>query len=98
MYHVIWEYEVRVDQVSAFERLYDSAGAWSQLFGTAQGYVGTELYRDTARPTHFITVDRWVSPEAFAAALPTLRESYDRLDQQAAALTLREQRLGAFEA
>jgi len=34
----------------------------------------------------------------YASDLHGNRESYDRLDQQAAALTLREQRLGAFEA
>ena len=97
MYHIVWEYEVKADQLAAFEALYDSTGAWSQLFRTAEGYRGTELYRDTARPTHFVTLDHWTSPSAFEACLPAIREAYDRLDEQAAALTIGERRLGAFE-
>jgi quinol monooxygenase YgiN len=98
MYYVVWEYEVRADQLAAFETLYGPTGAWSQLFHAAEGYRGTELYRDTTRPTHFVTVDRWATPAALEAYLPTVRESYDRLDEQGAALTIREQRIGAFEA
>jgi quinol monooxygenase YgiN len=97
MYHIVWEYEVRADQLAAFEVLYGPTGAWTQLFRSADGYRGTELYRDTARPTHFVTLDRWTSPAAFEAYIPTIREAYDRLDEQGAALTMRERRLGAFE-
>jgi hypothetical protein len=52
MYHIVWEYEVRADQLAAFEALYGPLGAWTQLFRSADGYRGTELYRDTTRPTH----------------------------------------------
>jgi heme-degrading monooxygenase HmoA len=72
-------------------------GPWTHLFRSADGYRGTELYRDTERPTHFVTLDRWTSPAAFEAYIPTIREAYDRLDEQGAALTMRERRLGAFE-
>lgn len=98
MYHIVWEYEVRADQVAAFETLYGSTGGWSQLFGGADGYRGTELYRDAARPTHFITLDRWTSLAALEEYLPTVRDTYGQLDEQGAMLTIRERRLGAFEA
>lgn len=98
MYHIVWEYEVRADQVAAFEVLYGPTGTWTQLFRSAEGYRGTELYRDTGRPTHFVTLDRWTSAAAFEAHLPTIREAYERLDEEGAAVTLRERRLGAFEA
>jgi quinol monooxygenase YgiN len=97
MYHIVWEYEVRADQLAAFEVLYGPTGAWTQLFRSADGYRGTELYRDTARPTHFVTLDRWTSPAAFDAYIPTIREAYERLDAEGTAFTLRERRLGAFE-
>jgi quinol monooxygenase YgiN len=98
IYHILWEYEVRADQLTAFEALYSSTGAWSELFQAAEAYQGTELYRDAARPTHFLTLDRWTSAAAFEAYLPTIQAAYDRLDEQGAALTIREKRLGAFEA
>ena len=97
MYCIIWEYEVRADQLAAFEALYGPTGAWTQLFRSADGYQGTELYRDTARPAHFLTLDRWTSPAAFEVYIPTIREAYERLDEEGAALTMRERRLGAFE-
>ncbi len=98
MYHIVWEYEVRDGQLAAFESLYGSTGEWSRLFQAAEGYRGTELYRDTARPMHFVTLDRWTSAAAFEAFLPTVREAYERLDERGAELTVRETRLGAFEA
>jgi quinol monooxygenase YgiN len=98
MYHIIWEYEARADQLAAFEAHYGPTGAWSQLFQAAEGYRGTELYRDAVRPTHFVTLDRWTSAAAFEAFLPTIREAYERLDEVGAGLTTRERRLGAFEA
>lgn len=98
MYHIVWEYEVRADQVAAFVALYGPKGAWSRLFQAAEGYRGTELYSDTTRPTHFVTLDHWTSSAAFQQCLPTVREVYDRLDEQGAASTVRERRLGAFEA
>jgi heme-degrading monooxygenase HmoA len=98
MYHIVWDYEVRVDQVPAFETLYGASGAWARLFDTAEGYQGTELYRDLARPTHFLTLDRWTSRAAFQACMDSMGDAYHRLDEQAAALTVRERRLGDFEA
>ncbi|MBA3893612.1 MAG: hypothetical protein H0X69_07935 [Gemmatimonadales bacterium] len=52
MYHIVWEYEIRPDRLAEFEALYGAAGAWSDLFRLAEGYRGTELFCDTARPTH----------------------------------------------
>jgi quinol monooxygenase YgiN len=98
MHHIIWEYEARPDQLAAFEAHYGPTGAWSQLFQAAEGYRGTELYRDAVRPTHFVTLDRWTSAAAFEVFLPTIREAYERLDEVGARLTTRERRLGAFEA
>ena len=97
MYIIVWEYEVRADRLGAFEALYGPAGAWARLFGQADEYRGTDLYRDTTRPTRYVTIDRWTSPAAFEAYIPTVRQAYQQLDESAAALTVRERRLGAFE-
>jgi hypothetical protein len=97
MHQILWEYEVRTNQVPAFVALYGPTGEWARLFGGAAGYRGTTLYADTARPTHFLTLDRWTSAAALETFLATVREAYHRLDAQGAELTVRERRLGAFE-
>jgi quinol monooxygenase YgiN len=97
VYLIVWEYEVRPDRMAAFEALYGATGGWSRLFGRAEGYHGTELFRDHARPTHFLTIDRWISASAHEAHLATVGEEYARLDEEGASLTLDERRIGAFE-
>jgi quinol monooxygenase YgiN len=98
VHYVIWEYEVHPDQAAAFERFYGPDGAWARLFGTLQGYVGTDLVRDSTRPSRYLSIDRWTSSIAYDAQLGRVRAAYERLDAEAAELTLRERRLGAFDA
>ena len=97
MYHVIWEYEVHPDQAAAFERFYGADGAWARLFRTLDGYLGTDLLRDASRPARYLSVDRWISSIAYEAQLGRVRVAYERLDAEAAELTVRERRVGTFE-
>ena len=97
MYEIFWEYEVRPEQVAAFERLYGADGEWARLFRQADGYVETLLFRDTDRPTRYLTVDRWQSRAAFDAFVDAANSAYAALDRLGGALTVREHRLGAFD-
>ena len=97
MYHVIWEYEVHPDKAAAFERFYGPDGAWARLFGTLDGYLGTDLLREAVRPARYLSIDRWVSSIAYEAQLGRVRVAYERLDAEAAELTLRERKVGMFE-
>ncbi len=97
MYEIFWEYEVRPEQVAAFERLYGADGEWARLFRRADGYVETLLFRDTDRPTRYLAVDRWQSRAAFDAFVDAAGSAYAALDRQGDALTVRERRLCAFD-
>ena len=97
MHYVIWEYEVHPDQAATFERFYGPDGAWARLFRPLRGYLGTELLRDASRPTRYISIDRWESSIAYEAQLGRIRAAYERLDAEAAELTLRERRVGSFD-
>jgi heme-degrading monooxygenase HmoA len=97
VYEIFWEYEVRPEQVAAFERLYGADGEWARLFRRADGYVETLLFRDTDRPTRYLTVDRWQSRAAFDAFVDAASSAYAALDRLGGALTVREHRLGAFD-
>ncbi len=98
MYEIFWEYEVRPEGTAAFEDLYGADGEWTRLFRSADGYVETVLFRDTDEPTRYLTVDRWDSRAAFEAFIQTAGSAYTALDRRGDELTVRERRVGAFEA
>jgi heme-degrading monooxygenase HmoA len=97
VYVIFWDYEVRPEQVAAFEALYGAEGDWARLFSRADGYVETRLFRDTARPMHYLTIDRWLSRAAYEAFDRGSGSAYAALDRRGDALTVRESRLGAFD-
>jgi heme-degrading monooxygenase HmoA len=97
VFEIVWEYEVRTEQAAAFEALYGPDGDWARLFRQADGYVETRLFRDTARPTHYLTVDRWLSRAAYEAFAQTAGPAYAALDLRGEELTVREHRLGTFD-
>jgi heme-degrading monooxygenase HmoA len=93
---IVWEYEVRPEQVAAFEALYGPDGDWTRLFGKGDGYVETLLFRDTGRPTRYLTIDRWRSRAAYEAFVSSSRSLYAALDRRGDALTVSERRVGTF--
>lgn len=80
MYVRVWEYEVPPDRAAAFAAAYAAHGPWGELFRRAAGYLGTELYRDSARPGRYLTIDRWQDEQAWQAFLAAFRPDYESLD------------------
>jgi heme-degrading monooxygenase HmoA len=97
VYAIVWEYEVRPEQVAAFEALYGTEGDWARLFRRADGYLETRLFRDAARPMFYLTIDCWLSRGAYEAFARAAGPAYAALDRRGDALTLRERRLGSFD-
>ena len=62
-------YKVEAGQVDDFIAAYGPAGAWSRLFARAEGYGGTQLYRDVDKADRFLTVDRWADAARWDAFL-----------------------------
>jgi heme-degrading monooxygenase HmoA len=94
---VIWEYQVKTEKRSEFENKYSSDGAWAELFKKADGYLGTELIRSTEIPRYYITIDRWISSDAYETFLSYWMEEYKILDLHCEGLTHHERYLGRFE-
>ena len=94
---IIWEYRVRNDHVSEFERIYSANGLWKELFQQAEGYLGTELLTDTNNPYRYITIDRWDSPQAYETFLSQWKAEYASLDTQCEGLTENEFLVGKWE-
>ena len=97
MYVIIWEYQVKAEQLVAFEEIYASNGAWAELFRKETGYLGTELLRDPNQPQRYITIDRWISLEDYESFRLKWKSEYARLDAQCEGLMEKEALIGKCE-
>jgi quinol monooxygenase YgiN len=94
MVHVmVWRFDVKPTAVDAFLGAYGSDGDWARLFATADGFLGTELFRSEADPRRFVTVDTWSDIGAWEDFRRRRAEEYAALDQRCAAYTVAEQRI-----
>ncbi|MFZ5857428.1 MAG: putative quinol monooxygenase [Chloroflexota bacterium] len=96
MYVILWEYLVKAERLAEFESIYRANGMWVELFRKDKGYLGTDLLRDQNDPRRFVTMDRWVSEEAYRSFKATWQEQYNALDAQCDDLTENESLLGIF--
>ncbi len=97
MFVVIWEYQVKAERVSDFERIYNSDGHWVDLFRKSDGFLGTELLRDGEDSQRYMTIDRWKSSKDYETFLLQWNAEYATLDAQCEGLTERESLLGKWE-
>jgi len=95
MYIILWEYIVKPGHETEFERIYGLNGDWIQLFQRVDGYLGTDLLRDTENSRRYITIDRWTSSIAFAAIQEQHRLEYEIIDARSEFLTEQQTRIGA---
>jgi heme-degrading monooxygenase HmoA len=96
-FQAIWAFSVERANQRQFESLYGPEGRWVQLFRRAPGYLGTELLRDRADPTRYLTIDRWASADAYRDFRAQFAGEYQALDRECEGLTARESALGEYE-
>jgi heme-degrading monooxygenase HmoA len=97
MYAIIWEYYVKAERLSEFEKIYGASGVWVELFQKQNGFIGTELLHDRQKQERYITVDRWVSSADYELFLSQWKKEYDSLDAQCGGLIEQEMLLGQWE-
>ena len=96
-YTYIWEYLALPDRVDEFEELYGSSGAWGELFRKSAGYIRTELLRDRDQPHRFVTIDYWVSYDAWLDWRRRFASDFEELDRRGEQLTAHESQIGEFD-
>lgn len=96
MHVIIWEYKAPQVHRQAFEMVFGVHGDWTRLFANGEGFAGTDLLRDLADPSRYVTIDRWRSPGDFDLFMARCREAYRLLDQRCEGLTSGESRFGSF--
>lgn len=96
MIQIVWEFHVREERRSGFERHYAAGGTWAEFFKRDAAYKGTQLLHDIADPSRYVTIDTWDDEDSYGAFRAMNRQEYSALDQQMEALTESEKRLGVF--
>ena len=97
MYVIIWEFQVKAEHSVEFEKIYGVTGAWAILFHKQQGYLGTELLRDSQGHERYLTIDRWESLGDYESFLSLWKKEYEALDVLCEGLTEDETMIGRWE-
>lgn len=93
----IWEYRVRPGRGRDFEEAYGAGGPWVALFERAPGYRRTELYRIRRAVDRYLTIDYWVSREAWQAFRETFSAEFEALDARCEELTIEEREIAQLD-
>jgi len=96
-YMYAWEYCVRAEHTAEFEQMYGLGGGWVELFQKAEGYLRTELFRDQSDENRYMTIDLWVSHEAWLTFRERFATEFEELDKRCEQMTDKESELGRFE-
>ena len=95
---MIWEFHVKPGSEAAFEQLYGPDGEWVQLFRLASGFHRTELLKDHANRSRYLTLDYWTSVAEYDAFRSAYAAQVRDIDAKGETLTERESPIGSFEA
>ncbi len=95
-YLYIWRYDVHEIHATEFVKAYGADGDWAQLFKGANGYVRTELYRDTQQPRRYFTIDYWESEAHYRRFRDSMLEAYKAMDARFDAWTVEEVQIGGM--
>lgn len=96
MFLRIWRFQIRPEKTEEFRSIYGPSGNWAGLFRRITGYLGSDLLQSTTEPDTYFTIDRWESPEAWAAFLRAWGDDYAALDRRCESLIAAETEVGEF--
>jgi heme-degrading monooxygenase HmoA len=96
MFLILWEFEVKQGEESAFETAYGPLGPWVQLFQRDPHFRQTQLLKDPSRSNTYFTLDFWDSENDYVHFKRSNQADYRALDRATESLTIREHNLGCF--
>ena len=96
MFLIFWEFIVKEEMSREFELHYNANGTWAKFFRNGNGYLETELLKDVGTERRYITIDKWISEEAFKTFREENLNEYKMIDIECEKLTEFENHLGSF--
>ena len=93
----VWEFRPKSGSEQPFLAAYGPEGIWARLFANGEGFISTELSRDTKDRGRYLTLDFWKSKAAYDHFRQTHEAEYQRIDAQCEALMAEERLIGYFE-
>lgn len=90
-YYVVWRFVVDPACRAEFEAAYSEEGRWAVFFSQGAGYLGTELFCGPDDSPTYVTIDRWISREAYEQFRRTHAAEYGEIDRRCAELTIKEE-------
>jgi len=96
-YMIAWEFRPKVGAEQRFEQAYGPRGVWAEFFAQGEGFIATELSRDLKDAGRYLTLDLWVSKEAYERFHAEHAGEYRAIDAECEAFTDQETELGRFE-
>ena len=96
MFLILWEFEVKPGEQSAFEKVYGPHGPWVQLFQRDPHFRQTQLLKDPSCSNIYFTIDFWDSELDYEHFMHSNQDGYRSLDRTTERLTTRERNLGYF--
>jgi heme-degrading monooxygenase HmoA len=97
LFQIVWEFIVREEKISQFDKAYSAAGDWAALFRRSAGFLGITLLRDADNPRRYLTIDRWDAATSHATMRARFPKEYESLDRACEGLTESERQVGIFE-
>ncbi|MBK7141875.1 MAG: antibiotic biosynthesis monooxygenase [bacterium] len=93
---IAWRFKVKPGREQEFEAAYGPVGDWVRLFSNHDGYLGTELMRDSHDDRVYLTIDRWRSADDFNQFKELYLSEYEQLDRILSDLTESETLQGYY--
>jgi len=56
---IVWQFDVKAGNESAFEEFYGAAGEWTTVNRHSRSYLGTSFLRDQARSSRYLVIEYW---------------------------------------
>jgi heme-degrading monooxygenase HmoA len=96
MYMILWKFRPAPDRLAEFRAAYGPEGPWARLFGQAEGFIATELWRARDNDRLFLTADRWRSEQDYWRFRQLFHDQYSALDLRLQELAAEEALIGQF--
>jgi quinol monooxygenase YgiN len=95
---VVWQFETRAGQESAFEHFYGADGEWTRLSRRSRSFLGSSFLKDLATPNRYLLVEYWSEMLVYEKHLSDVSSDISELEARRETFLDRVEPLGVFTA